>query len=181
MKTPGRNKFAFFLLLVLISCPVHTQVNHENDSSNDKLIRAAREIISSAGTCALVTLDEEGRPRVRAMDPFSPEEDFTVWFGTNSKSRKVSQIRNDPRVSLYYLDGDASGYVMIHGRAELINDEREKEMHWKERWEAFYPDNKENFLLIRVSPIWMEISSAPRGINGDSVTWQPPDIRFNSN
>ena len=50
----------------------------------------------SAKTCALITLDSEGRPRVRVMDPFIPENDFTVWFGTNPKTRKVEQIKNNP-------------------------------------------------------------------------------------
>ena len=170
-----------YFLLILIPIQGLGQISEAGDSSNNKLISAASEIIASASTCALITLDDEGRPRVRAMDPFSPEDDFTVWFGTNSKSRKVSQIKHDPRVTLYYLDGDASGYVMIHGIAQLIDDKSEKEKHWKNEWEAFYPDKNESYLLIKVSPIWMEVSSVPRGINGDKVSWQPPMIRFNSN
>lgn len=181
MKPSGQCNFAFFLILVLISSPVHPQVNPAEDDANDKLILAAREIISSAGTCALITLDDEGRPRARAMDPFPPEEDFTIWFGTNSESRKVGQIKNDPRVTLYYLDGDASGYVMVHGRAELINGKTEKEKYWKKEWEAFYPNNRENYLLVKVSPMWMEVSSFSRGINGDSLTWEPPTVRFKTN
>ncbi len=150
------------------------------DTSHIKLMNAAKEIMAAAGTCALITLDEEGRPRVRAMDPFSPESDFTVWFGTNSKSRKVSQIKNDPRVTLYYLDGDASGYVMIHGTAELVNDKAEKVKRWKDAWEAFYKDKTEEYLLIKVRPVWMEVSSTPRGIYGDTITWQPPAVIFDS-
>ena len=151
------------------------------DSTDNKLISAAKEIMNLAGTCALITLDEEGRPRVRAMDPFAPEDDLTVWFGTNSKSRKVNQIKKDPRVTLYYLDSDVSGYVMIHGIAKLVDDEEEKEKWWKDKWEAFYLKNKENYLLIKVSPVWMEISSTPRSIFGDTITWQPPKVIFDSN
>jgi len=157
------------------------QTNEEADNLDIKLLSAAREIISASSSCALITLDDQGRPRVRAMDPFSPESDFTIWFGTNSKSRKVKQITNDPRVTLYYLDGDASGYVMIHGQAQLINDNTEKEKYWKKEWETFYQNKNENYLLIKVSPIWMEISSAPRGITGDTITWQTPSVLFNSN
>ncbi len=115
------------------------------------------------------------------MDPFSPEDDFVVWFGTNNQSRKVDQINNDSRVTLYYLDADASGYVMIYGQAQLINDPQKKEKYWKTAWEAFYPNSRENYLLIKVTPEWMEVSSAPRGIHGDSITWQPPVLKFNKN
>jgi general stress protein 26 len=172
-----------FLIALIFQFSTFTSMGQQiefNDSSIAKLTTAAREIMSAAGTCALITLDEEGRPRVRAMDPFAPESDFTVWFGTNSKSRKVNQIENDPRVTLYYLDGDASGYVMIHGRAQLINDLFEKEKRWKDTWEAFYKDKTEDYLLIKVSPIWMEVSSTSRGIYGDTITWEPPKVIFES-
>ena len=149
-----------------------------SDSLENKTIQAAREILAAASTCALITLDKEGRPRVRAMDPFPVENDFTVWFGTNANSRKVDQIRKDPRVTLYYLDRDASGYVMIHGTAQLIDDRLEKEKRWKKAWEAFYPDKTNSYLLIRVSPSWMEVSSAPRGLHGDTQTWEPSSVHF---
>lgn len=181
MKALKKHLFVFSLLLILYSFPGTAQHNKADDSANAELISAAREIISSASSCALITLDDEGRPRVRAMDPFTPEDDFTIWFGTNSESRKVNQIKNDPRVSLYYLDGDASGYVMIHGTAQLIDDKREKEKHWKDQWVAFYPNQKDNYLLIKVSPIWMEVSSVKRGFRGDSISWEPPAIIFNPN
>jgi len=167
-------------MLFLTPFKCFSQKTETIDTTKNKLINAAREIMISASTCALITLDEEGRPRVRTMDPFSPENDLTVWFGTNEKSRKVNQIKQDQRVTLYYLDSDASGYVMIYGLAELINDQSEKEKHWKEEWEEFYPNHKENYRLIKVVPEWMEISSVKRGIVGDSITWQPQSLRFNS-
>jgi general stress protein 26 len=151
-----------------------------DDSSDNKLIYAAKEIITSASTCALITLDDEGRPRVRQMDAFPPEDDFTIWFGTNPKSRKVNQIKNDSRVTLYYLDSDDTGYVMIHGKAQLVHDLWEKEKHWKSDWEAFYPDYPNDFLLIKVSPDWMEVVSYVYGITGDPDTWEPQQVKFNS-
>ena len=96
--------------------------------------------MNSAGTCALITLDEEGRPRVRAMDAFPPENDFTVWFGTNPKSRKVNQIKNDPRVTLYYLENDGSGYVMIYGKAQLVDELRKKKNIGKLNGRLFTPN-----------------------------------------
>jgi len=167
--------FLFLLLIPLVSFSQNTE---PLDSSKFELMNAAREIMTAAGTCALITVDEEGRPRVRVMDPFLPESDFTIWFGTNSKSRKVDQIKKNSKVTLYYLDSDASGYVMVHGIAQLVNGQMEKEKYWKDAWEDFYPNKSENYLLIKVSPEWMEVISISRGINGDPTTWQPPVILF---
>ena len=156
--------------------------NKESDElSQNTIINAAREIMLSAATCTLITIDEQGRPRARAMDPFLPEGDFTVWFGTNPKSRKVDQIMKDDRVTLYYVDHDNSGYVMIHGKAQIIDDQIEKEKHWKVEWEAFYPNKQEAFVLIKVYPEWMEVISNTRGILGDEETWEAPRVIFEPN
>ena len=67
---------------------------------------------------------------------------------------------------------------MINGLAQLVDDQKENK--WKEEWTGFYSNNKENYLLIKVTPIWMEISSISRNIVGDTITWQPPKVLFES-
>ena len=166
------------LMIIIMPCKMFSQNTALNDQEEEKLIIAAREIMEASGTCALITLDEELIPMVRIMDPFPPENDFTVWFGTKAESRKVNQILNNPDVSLYYQDSDASGYVVIHGKAQIIDDQIEKQKRWKDAWEDFYPNKREGYLLIKVSPEWMEILSVTRGINGDQKTWQTPIVQF---
>lgn len=171
-----RNVLTFILL---IPSSILGQDTGLKDLSDDRLIGVAREIMVSAGTCALITLDQEGRSRVRTMDPFPPDSSMTVWFGTNVKSRKVDQIKKDSRVTLYYSDTDNTGYVMIHGTAELVDPKNEEEERWKVEWEAFYPNKSEEYYLIKVSPEWIEVISESRSILGDSVTWKPPVVFFN--
>src|SRR5680860_501016 len=103
--------FLIFAILLFIPFGSISQITEQKDSTNIKFKNAAREIMTAAGTCALITLDDKDLPMVRTMDPFLPESDFTVWLGTNAKSRKVNQIKKNPNVTLYYVDGDASGYV----------------------------------------------------------------------
>ena len=165
-----------FLFLLPFGC--RSQNITQKKASDSTLIRAARAIMIAAGTCALITLDENDRTAVRTMDPFPPETDLTVWFGTNPKSRKVAQIRKNPNVTLYYLDSDASGYVVIYGRAQLVNDLKEKSKRWKTEWKAFYPNQTKDYLLIRVIPEQLEIVSESYGILGDPITWKPPVVVF---
>lgn len=174
--------FFYLSLIIIVIIPSKgiCQEKEQADTTDTKLMNAARVIMTSAETCALITLDQEGRPRVRAMDPFNPDDDFTVWMGTNANSRKVDQIKNDPRVTLYYLENDASGYVMIHGTAYLVNDQEEKDKRWKTEWEAFYPDDREAYLLIQIIPEWMEVVSYTHGIIGDPISWEPPRVTFES-
>lgn len=170
-----------FITLILFPSLGLSQNSATTDSVQNKLVNAAREIMSTTNTCALITIDNKGIPRVRTMDPFLPENDFTVWFGTNPKSRKVDQIKNNPKVTLYYLDSDDSGYVTIHGIAQIINDEVEKEKRWKDEWNAFYKNKTNDYVLIKVSPKWMEVISYTHGIVSNTSTWEPPVVIFDSN
>ena len=80
--------FALFFL-VCFSYASFLQAQSEENKNRNELISAAREIMLAARYCALITLDETGRPNARTMDPFEPEHHMVVWLGTNSRSRKV--------------------------------------------------------------------------------------------
>lgn len=144
----------------------------------EKIKIAAKQIIEQSRYCALITVDELGQPAARMMDPFLPDDDFVVWLATNPKSKKVKHMINNPKVTLYYTEPSIPGYVSIYATAELINDAQEKEMRWKEGWEAFYPDREKSYLLIKVTPHRMEVVNYQHQILGDTITWLAPTIRF---
>jgi general stress protein 26 len=150
------------------------------DSLNSTLLKAANEIIRATQICTLITIDESGAPRARAMDAFLPDEDFIIWFGTNPQSRKVKQILLDSRVVLYYFDKATASYVTLSGNAEIVTGHKELETHWKEPWHEFYPDYPEGYVLIKVIPVWLEVISESRGITGNPSSWQPPKVVFDS-
>jgi general stress protein 26 len=144
------------------------------------LLAAARDIMQSSRYCAVITLDETGQPQARTIDAFTPGEGMVVWFATNPKSRKVGELQQDPRITLYYFDSRSPelGYVTLIGRARLVTDKAEKQKRWKEGWEAFWPDRDASFLLVEVTPIRLEVVSPKHGISPDPVTWRPPYVEF---
>lgn len=165
-----KSYLGFFIVFIAVNS------FEQNDQENLKSI--AREIIAESTHCNLITVDDEGRPRVRVMDAFAPENDFTVWLATNPRSRKVEQIKSNPNATLYYLTPDRMSYVMIQGVAEIVNDVDKKNEYWKEGWESFYLDKSKDMILIKVSPRWMEIVSYPNGVLGDTETWKPVILEF---
>ena len=146
--------------------------------SREKLISAAREIMTTTRYCALITTDARGRTNARTMDAFAPDENMIVWFGTNPLSRKVSEIRRNPRVTLYYFDRENQAYVTLHGQARLVNDPEEKQRHWKDDWKDFYPDRQKGYLLIEVRPLRLEVVNVKSGIVSKSGAWDPPSVTF---
>lgn len=145
-----------------------------------ELLQTARNIMQSARFCALITLDGGGQPRARAMDAFPPEADMTVWLATNARSRKVGQIRRNPKATLYYFDPERTGYVSLMGTAELVTAAREKQRRWKEDWKDFYAGGSgdPNYVLIRFRTRRLEIISTNRNLPGDPRTWEPHYVDF---
>lgn len=178
-------RFRYFLNFIIISIffltsplTLNAQEKIGDLSNHDGIINAAKEIITAARYCALITINSLGQPHVRTMDPFPPDTNMVIWFGTNSKSRKVKEILNDPNVTLYYPEPKQDGYVVIKGTAEIINDKMEKEMYWKKEWETFYSDKKASYILIKVTPVQLDILSYKHGLIGNPYTWRIPSIKF---
>ena len=167
---------AFFLFIASLAPSVCGQ--QPQPGSRGELISAAREIMTTARYCALITTGRGGRANARTMDAFAPDDNLIVWFGTNPLSRKVSEIRRNPRVTLYYFDRESQAYVAIQGVARLVNDPKEKARHWKDDWKAFYPDRDKSYLLIEVRPLRLEVVNTKTGIVGTSRDWQPPSVIF---
>jgi len=163
-------------LLVALCLPSTAPAQTPQAATPDRpqVIKAARDVMQKARFCTLVTVGEDGHPQARVVDPFLPEDDMTVWLATNPVTRKVAQIRKDPRVTLLYFDAGGHAYVTVLGRAELVRDPAESK-HWKEEWAPLYKDKSrgDDYLLIRVRPTRLEIVSDSHGLSNDPQTWRP--------
>ena len=142
------------------------------------LLSAARGMIIDIRYCTLITQAADGTADARTMDPFPPDSTFTIWFGTNRHSRKVAQIRANPQVTLHWFDPADPGYVVIKGRATVVDDAALEARFWKDEWEGFYPDRAGTYVVIRVVPQHLEIVSTRRGILGDPASWKVPAVQF---
>lgn len=148
--------------------------------SREAALAASRTIIEKAGFATLTSLNADGSPDSRIIDPFPVEADFTVWFATNATSRKVGEMRRDPRVSLLYFDKPGSGYVMLKGRVTLVADPTEKAARWNGTWTGLYQDENrgDDYLLVKLVPEQLEVVSVTMGMINDPATWKPVTITF---
>ena len=145
---------------------------------DDSIIIAAREIMGAQKYCALVTIDSFGKANIRTMNPFPPEQDMTVWMATNIRSRKVKEIRNNPKVVLYYANhAQATGYVAITGRAVLVDVMEEKMKRKRDYWSQAFPDWK-YLILIKVIPEKLEVINYKHKLENAPDTWDPPSVEF---
>jgi general stress protein 26 len=169
---------AVAITLVCTWAVVAAQGKAQAPPDRAKVLAAAREIMTAQQYCALITLDETGRPQARTMNPFAPDEDMVVWMATNTRSRKVDHIRRDPRVSLYYSDhGKATGYVAINGKAVLVDDMKEILARKRDYWDQAFPGPK-NLVLIKVIPERLEVVNYKQGFGADPATFRATSIEM---
>ena len=172
-------------LLFLFSC-TQTKTKDKSEQAvqtnfsieQQDIIKEAKAIIKNCYFGTFITIDENGQPRARVMEPFAPDENFVIWLATNPKSRKVEQIKNNPKATLHYFDKASLGYVSLMGKATLVNDEVIKASKFKDGWDKFYPNQKEDYLLIKFVPESLELISITNGFTGDEVDWKPHRVEF---
>jgi PPOX class probable F420-dependent enzyme len=78
----------------------------------------AAERLSTARNYWVVTVWPDGRPH--AMPVWGMWDDSTLWFTSSAQSRKVRNLRSDPRCCV--TTEDASDPVIIEGRARIMTE-----------------------------------------------------------
>ena len=177
------NRFIYFvsvlvIILIAFSLMAQEQQNKvQQEISRDSLLTIARTIIDSARCRTFITVDENGKPQARTMSTFPPEEDMVIWLGTNPRSRKIKQIKNNPNVMVYYYDTKGLSYVSVAGQARIVDDPEKKIHYWKKSWTRYYPDPKKDYVLIEVTPERLEICSFKYKLFWD-LTGKPAFVKF---
>lgn len=114
-------------------------------------------IIEKSQLMYLATINSEGFPEIRGLlNLINPKkysnlvgkameqdgEQLTMYFSTNTSSRKVEQIRYNNKVSLYFCEPEQFHGVCAVGTMEEVTDDSLKDSLWQEGWEIYYPNGK---------------------------------------
>jgi general stress protein 26 len=97
-----------------------------NSSDKQKIVA----IIKENSLHAYLATCDGGQPRVRPVSPIV-EDNMSIWVTTYSTSRKVKQIRQNPKICLAFVEqprGDKAAIVI--GEAKIIPNLDEKKKVW---------------------------------------------------
>jgi len=115
----------------------------------------------------VTTLDETGFPETRVMfnllktrgkalssGPAKVPSEFASYLGTNTSSRKISHIRKDNRVCLYYSDNKGFFGCMVRGQFSEVSDPAIRKAIWTPSWNMYYPGGIDggDFSLLYFKP-----------------------------
>lgn len=149
------------------------------------LLDSAAALMTRDSLVALVTVDADGRPRVRTVQAFSlagastPRERFTVFVLTRVSTRKVAQLANNDRVTLYFNADQGLSYASVMGRATVHRDPAHPKLQSfldSGTVRFFWPDFPRDFVILEITPDWLEYIGP--GVWNDPDTWRPQAVVF---
>ena len=84
-------------------------------------------------------VDADGYPVTRALLVLEHEKIGIQYFSTNTSSRKVEAILNNPKTSVYYCVPGSFQGALFTGDMSVCTDAETKEFLWRDGFEMYYP------------------------------------------
>jgi len=106
----------------------------KQDALNQGLELVNRSIIAMLGTNA-----EDGFPNIKAMLKMENEGLKKIWFSTNASSKRVEQIKKNPKACVYFVDSNEFKGLMLVGSMAILQDKSSRQRLWREGFERYYP------------------------------------------
>ena len=135
----------------------------------DRLLTAARETIAAVRYCWVATRAEDGGANARAVLSLAGatgSDEWTRRFLTHRGSRKVAEIRRDPRVTLAYQANTGDAYVALAGVAHLVEDKAEMRDLWQANVAKPLDDSVDTgMIVVRIDVHRIEIHA--RGVTAE--------------
>ncbi len=97
------------------------------------------DLADKVGTFFVGSVDGEGNPNIKAMLAARKREGIKrFYFTTNTSSFRVNQFRKNPKACIYFCDNRFFRGVMLIGTMEVLEDEKSKEMIWRDGDTLYY-------------------------------------------
>jgi general stress protein 26 len=112
-------------------------------------------MLDEINICIFTTSDDKKQKNFSGLMPNTKvDEDGTIWFLTNRKSRKINEIESNGAVHLLYTHPSKNAYVDVWGKARMVEDGIKISEMWNPVTSALFPggQDKSQACLIRVEP-----------------------------
>ena len=97
-------------------------------------------MIDKTTVSIISSMDEEGFPNTKAMLPPRKREGIKhIYFTTNTSSMRIKQYTKNPKACVYFFDQRFFKGAMLKGTMEVLQDNKSKQMIWKDGDEMYYP------------------------------------------
>jgi len=141
----------------------------------------ALELLNTQPLVTLATINLNGYPEARVMGNLYPQlitkkvlgaNSLNTYFAGSIHTDKVNHIRNNPRASVYIVDNTTFKAVTLTGTLSIVEDKRDKEAVWDDRFLGMYPGGSRdtNFCCFRFDARTLKVH---RGKGSPTVLIKP--------
>jgi general stress protein 26 len=127
-----------------------------------RLLAGAAKTVADVRYCWLLTERETGGANARPMGRLLPEideNDWTIRFITDGRSRKTSDIRRAGNVGLIFQHDRDDAFIVLNGVATLIESPSLVRQLWTNAYNAYFPSeaDRANATFVQVNVARMEL------------------------
>lgn len=107
--------------------------------NKQEIYQSSLDLANRSSIAMLGTNAANGYPYIKAMIKKENEGLKVVWFSTNTSSKRVQQLINDPRTCVYFVDHANWEGLMLVGDIDVLQDADSRKRLWQEGDENYYP------------------------------------------
>ena len=108
----------------------------------EELQNSIIKLIERQEVCFLSFIDENGFPSTRTMlNPRKHQGIKEFYLTTNTSSKKVQALLNNPKAGLYFYDRALYRGIAFAGTVEIVYDQTVKDEIWRDMDIIFYESN----------------------------------------
>lgn len=131
--------------------PQHTEADLCGAAAAQKIA----DLVEAGNSCFFCTISMSSGLHARPMTVIEVEAGGALWFFTEIDSLKNIELERDPRVTLFFKDGDNGSHLKLDGTATLVTDPATIHRLWTPKLRAWFTEGEDDprISLLRVDPI----------------------------
>jgi general stress protein 26 len=119
-------------------------------------LQEALELANQQTIAMLGTNGEDGYPNIKAMIKMENEGLKTIWFSTNTSSKRMKQLQRDRKTCVSFVDMERWMGLMLVGTVDILQDAASRERLWRDGYERYYPlgVTDPDYTVLRFTAQW---------------------------
>jgi general stress protein 26 len=132
-----------------------SDVSIEEDLSGPAAARKITDLVKAGNSCFFCTLGMGSQLHARPMTVMEVDDSGALWFFTEIDSLKNIELDRDPRVTLFFKEGDNAGHLKLDGNVEQVTDKATIHRLWSPKLRAWFTEGEDDprICVLRVDPV----------------------------
>lgn len=106
------------------------------------------QVLQQLPFVSMATLGTDGFPDLRMMAVAARDGMETLWFGTSTDAKKVTQLKANPNAVIYGYHPETMREFRIFGKIELLNDSASRKKIWHDDFLQYFPEGVDSPTLV---------------------------------